>query len=1386
MAKPSLDDLIGSVRDPKKQARKDALANVPVNKTSAAQAAANRSQRFVDKAKTALEKGQKADSLAAKQNRRARVQALKKRATQLKQERKAGQQRLSDVKSSLQKAGTPATKVASGSNMKGDAGGYGAFGANMMNTVGNMGKAVGQATGVTDKIKGAIGKKAKVVGQRMFSKSKNRGLSTGVASGKTLNTSKQKKPSKVSDPWKDNKPKDPWKEEYLWEVDKKKEESIKIIKPMSGKNIIKINPDIKEEAVSKKQQRFMGMVRAAQKGECASSPEVAKVAASMKKKDVKDFASTKHKGLPEKKVSKEAFEIDNKKHRLAQRGTKIRNLIKKGATEGERNAAKSKAKGPALFGEEELKEYSPNVTYQDKKKGKLGKSSLYSIKDKSESKKDFRKSYVKDVEDGYVGKGHKPTKGSIKKLPEGFSTVEDMHGNVMAHVVDFTAQEIIEDQAKKCPDGKYWCYTDKKCKTIPRGWHVGRAGYIEKDEDDDSKQKEGNGNGNGGNGNGGNGNGGGSVSEGNKSGDNSLRDWFGKSRSSDGTPGWVQLGGKYAGKPCAKQPGQTTKPKCGSSKMKRNLNKDEEEAAFRRKNRKDPNPDRKGKAINVKTEETMKESHVPGKPAEKLKTDRNMFQIPQSEKDAARQRLIAKAKAKVMKKKNVSEGLATGALTYKKSKNPGRFEKAGRVAGGIAGGIAGGAAAGGPTLGAGAIAGGIAGDIVGTRAGGDLGKKIDKLTTNKNKKNPPNQTLPKEVKKEEVEQIDELGSRTMLNYIDKASDSASKQLDKAKKTTSRKKEVKARLKMDQRERGIEMAKDKIMKKVKEGKDYGITRGDGKPKGPMANFGKNVVSPANPRTKPKENPYSLKNKLKMVVRSIAEKERMKAGVTKEELQVEGKKPFPTEKVDKKLSSLRDKMKSKPYGFKRSDEKNRSMKISGIKDAVKRGEDPRSDTRGGAYAKRGNPPEDHRKHFTKTPLKNRPVKPAGVRKEELELDEAKVDKGRSDYGKASIRNYRRMGPGHSDPGMFDPEGKRGKTIDKRREEHKARRGVKGAKVPAYKVEEVDHDLEEGWGKAITAGGKALAKKAVRQGIKVGGKTGGKVVKAVIKHGGDELKQQAVKTAAEVSTNAAKKLGQKTREKANQALDVQKEAAGEKDACYKKVKATAKVWPSAYASGRLVQCRKKGAANWGNKKEEVENNTFERIMEKCWKGYSDGGRLKKKGNRMVPDCRKIKEETVEEGRIVRAVIKAIDKTNPPIMNSKRRKIVDALRRKEISDTVKKNAKKSFSDKAAKPKKISPVNFMQDEEVHYEGAAWTKKSGKSASGGLNEKGRKSYERENPGSDLKAPVTGNPKKGSKAEGRQNSFCKRMKGMKAKLTSAKTARDPDSRINKSLRKWNCK
>ena len=63
--------------------------------------------------------------------------------------------------------------------------------------------------------------------------------------------------------------------------------------------------ELNEKAVSKKQQRFFGMVRAAQKGEGASSPEVAKVADEISNKDAKKFAKTKHKGLPEKKKMKE-------------------------------------------------------------------------------------------------------------------------------------------------------------------------------------------------------------------------------------------------------------------------------------------------------------------------------------------------------------------------------------------------------------------------------------------------------------------------------------------------------------------------------------------------------------------------------------------------------------------------------------------------------------------------------------------------------------------------------------------------------------------------------------------------------------------------------------------------------------------------------------------------------------------------------------------------------------------------------------------------------------------------------------------------------------------------------------------------------------------------
>ena len=84
----------------------------------------------------------------------------------------------------------------------------------------------------------------------------------------------------------------------------------------------------------------------------------------------------------------------------------------------------------------------------------------------------------------------------------------------------------------------------------------------------------------------------------------------------------------------------------------------------------------------------------------------------------------------------------------------------------------------------------------------------------------------------------------------------------------------------------------------------------------------------------------------------------------------------------------------------------------------------------------------------------------------------------------------------------------------------------------------------------------------------------------------------------------------------------------------------------------------------------------------------------------------------------------------------------------------------------------------------AWTRKEGKSETGGLNAKGRASAKAE--GHNLKPPVSKEQaKKSPKAASRRSSFCARMTGMKKKLTGSAAAADPNSRINKSLRKWDC-
>jgi hypothetical protein len=280
--------------------------------------------------------------------------------------------------------------------------------------------------------------------------------------------------------------------------------------------------------------------------------------------------------------------------------------------------------------------------------------------------------------------------------------------------------------------------------------------------------------------------------------------------------------------------------------------------------------------------------------------------------------------------------------------------------------------------------------------------------------------------------------------------------------------------------------------------------------------------------------------------------------------------------------------------------------------------------------------------------------------------------------------------------------------------------------------------------------------------------------------------------------------------EAKDKKGKGSGTKDACYNKVKSRYSVWPSAYASGALVKCRKVGAANWGNSKKEdftyeFNDEYYENLVEKCWKGYTQKG-MKKKGDRMVPNCVPVSEERLDEEEYDKLKDKRLGGYNEKEDDDMDTELdglanrINAIRKsiktkkKPTPTTNTEGTQYKVGDvipvSATKPKPkptgaaryefgVDKTGLKGPEKPLGEGAAWTKKAGKSESGGLNEKGRKSYERENPGSDLKAP---SKKVGNK---RRASFCARMKGMKKKLTSAKTANDPDSRINKSLRAWNC-
>ena len=422
--------------------------------------------------------------------------------------------------------------------------------------------------------------------------------------------------------------------------------------------------------------------------------------------------------------------------------------------------------------------------------------------------------------------------------------------------------------------------------------------------------------------------------------------------------------------------------------------------------------------------------------------------------------------------------------------------------------------------------------------------------------------------------------------------------------------------------------------------------------------------------------------------------------------------------------------------------------------------------------------------------------------------------------------------------------------------------------------------------------------------------------------------------VSTDSPKKK-MKEEMDVQEAKDKPGKGSGKKDACYHKVKSRYSVWPSAYASGALVKCRKVGADNWGTKSESVEEQRYcplcdkretrsecsyggkawdkvsvkdheysmarseiktiidaakriekkvgkgegsleawvqskitkaadyidtaadyidsdemeeqtisnkildEILNEKCWPGYKKKG-MKTMFGKRYPNCVKSEDVTIEDAD-GNSFAEVIDVINPEPIKGFKSQIEEASRlpaqtgnviaitlswrgkyysmkmffpqvklptRKEINDELQKVYPGSVvvyhtasqiqpgqpliqafgpqGGSAASPGPSRAYIKPYGEEVEYEEIEedWQSVNRQDRTAGLSKAAVAAYRRENPGSKLQTAVTEKNPTGKRAS-RRKSFCRRMKGMKSKLTSAKTARDPDSNINKALRRWNC-
>ena len=254
--------------------------------------------------------------------------------------------------------------------------------------------------------------------------------------------------------------------------------------------------------------------------------------------------------------------------------------------------------------------------------------------------------------------------------------------------------------------------------------------------------------------------------------------------------------------------------------------------------------------------------------------------------------------------------------------------------------------------------------------------------------------------------------------------------------------------------------------------------------------------------------------------------------------------------------------------------------------------------------------------------------------------------------------------------------------------------------------------------------------------------------------------------------------------------------KDACYHKVKSRYSVWPSAYASGALVKCRKVGAKNWGNKtkKEGYDYSNWRddfKAMEfevtdlikpepmkglseakKCWKGYKKAGTQKLFGKTYNRCVKKEEVESVSEEKLGKCEKNKIEKYVKGMKKNKG----------SFKDNYGSDAKPVMYATATNMAKKACKEGFSDWRIEL-GEDWQKVNRGDKTDGMSQKAVNAYKRENPGSKLQTAVTEKKPSGKRAK-RRKSFCARSNGQR-EMHNIDCSKTPDKKICKARKRWNC-